>query len=284
VTGAAADGRSRPHGVRVLKNGAKRVDTAVVEPSRATVVELPVREAVRPQPISRWRQPLPRRGPCDRAEFLLDLCAGKRVAHVGFVDERRTEDKLEAGTWLHARIAEVADSIVGLDLSADGVSWARGCGFEAYAVDAQSPEDIAALDLEPADVVVAGEIIEHLDAPGPFLRAMRALVRPDGQLVVTTPNAYRLLNFLAPASGNELIHPDHTAWHSPHTLRNLLTRSGWDVEGIAYYQNPAPKLRGPLRPVGRVLRAGFVTAGRLAPYWSDGLIVWSHPREGPAPG
>ncbi len=231
--------------------------------------------------IQGWRQRLPRRGPCDRVELLLEFCAEKRVVHVGFVDERRMETKLEEGKWLHGRVATVAASIVGLDLSDEGVIWANGHGYEAHAVDAQSPEAVAALGLEPADVVVAGEIIEHLDAPGPFLRAMRSLLEPDGLLVVTTPNAYRVLNFLAPASGNELIHPDHTAWHSPHTLRNLLARNGWDVEGMAYYQNPAPRIRAPLGPVVRVLRAALVSAGKLLPYWSDGLVAWARPAVAP---
>jgi SAM-dependent methyltransferase len=207
----------------------------------------------------------------------VEFCTGRRVVHVGFVDEHRMDAKLESGKWLHARLAEVATAIVGLDVAEDGVRWAQEQGFEAYVVDAQSPEAVAALALEPADVVIAGEIIEHLDAPGPFLRAMRELLGPDGLLVVTTPNAYRLLNFLAPASGRELIHPDHTAWHSPHTLRNLLARNGWEVQGLAYYQNPAPRMSGPVGVVVRGLRGLFVAAGRLAPYWCDGLIAWARP-------
>lgn len=231
------------------------------------------------QPVtgSQWRQRLPRRGPVDRESMLVDFSRGRRVVHVGFVDEKRMEAKLETGTWLHERLAKVASSLVGLDVSDEGVSWAKEQGYEAHAVDAQSPKAVASLGLEPAEVVVAGEVIEHLDAPGPFLRAMRELVGDDGLLVVTTPNAYRLLNFLAPAAGVELIHPDHTAWHSPHTLRNLLERSGWRVEGFAYYQNPAPALGGWTRPLVRGARAVFVRAGRLAPYWSDGIVVWSRP-------
>jgi hypothetical protein len=120
-------------------------------------------------------------------------------------------------------------------------------------------------------VVVAGEIIEHLDAPGPFLRAMRELHDTE---------AYRLLNFLAPASGSELVHPDHTAWHSPHTLRNLLERNGCAVEGMAYYQNPAPRLGGVVGPLVRGARAVFVTFGRLLPYWCDGLVAWARPAVG----
>jgi hypothetical protein len=216
--------------------------------------------------------------------MLLEFARGKRVVHVGFVDEHRMEAKVEGGRWLHERLAETASSLVGLDVEEGGVRWAAERSFEAHVVDAQSPEAVAALGLEPADVVVAGEVIEHLDAPGPFLRAMRVLATPTGLLVVTTPNAYRLLNFLVPATGVELVHPDHTAWHSPHTLANLLARNGWEPEGAAYYQNPAPELDGAVGAAVRGARRLFVSAGRLAPFWSDGLVVWSRPRQGSAPG
>jgi SAM-dependent methyltransferase len=228
-----------------------------------------------------WRQKLPRRGPFDREQMLVEFANGKRVVHVGFVDERRMEDKLERGQWLHERLREVASSLVGLDVSEEGVRWAREQGFEAHVVDAQSPNAVAELGVEPADVVIAGEVIEHLDAPGPFLRAMPNLVDPGGVLVITTPNAYRLLNFLSPATGDELIHPDHTAWHSPHTLRNLLERNGWEVEGMAYYRNPAPTLDGWTGTLVGGMRAALVRVGRLAPYWSDGLVVWARPRAEP---
>ena len=231
----------------------------------------------------RWRHRLPREGPVLRHDALVDAARGRRVAHVGFVDEL-AESKLAAGVWLHERLQDAASSLVGLDADEDGVAWARGEGFEAHVVDAQSAKAVEALRLEPFDVVVAGEIVEHLDAPGPFLRAMRALVGAEGLLVLTTPNAYRVLNFLAPFSGSELVHPDHTAWHSPQTLRTLLERSGWRVERIAYYRNPRRKVSrngGTRRLVAghaaNLARAALGAAGRLAPYWSDGIVVWARP-------
>ncbi len=216
--------------------------------------------------------------------MLVEFARGKRVIHVGFVDEHRLEAKRRQGTWLHARLAEAASALVGLDVEEEGVRWATEHGFEAYAVDAQSPEAVAALGLEPADVAIAGEVVEHLDAPGPFFRSLRQLVRPNGLLVVTTPNAYRLLNFLAPVGGVELVHPDHTAWHSPHTLATLLARSGWELEGAAYYQNPAPDLAGVAGTLVRGGRAAFVRISRLAPYWSDGLVAWARPADAVRPG
>lgn len=216
--------------------------------------------------------------------MLVEFARGKRVVHVGFVDEHRLEAKVGRGTWLHARLAESASALVGLDVEEEGVRWAEEHGFEAYAVDAQSPEAVAALGLEPADVVIAGEVVEHLDAPGPFFRSLRQLARPDGLLVVTTPNAYRLLNFLAPFGGVELVHPDHTAWHSPHTLATLLAQGGWELEGAAYYQNPAPGVEGAAGALVRFGRSVFVRIGRLAPYWSDGLVAWARPAGDVRPG
>ncbi len=147
-----------------------------------------------------FRHRLPREAPVERHAALLEAARGKRVVHVGFVDEL-VEQKVEGHVWLHARLAEVASELVGLDFSERGVAWAQAQGYEAHLVDCQSEEDVRALGLAPADVVVAGEILEHLDAPGPFLRAMRLLAKPDGELLVTTPNAYRLLNFLGAALG-----------------------------------------------------------------------------------
>lgn len=225
----------------------------------------------------RWRHRLPRGRPVERHEALLEAARGRRVVHVGFVDELMAS-KIAQEVWLHARLAAVASSLVGLDSSEEGVAAARADGYEAYVVDAQSPEAVRALGLPRADVVIAGEIIEHLDAPGPFLRAMHGAAP---ELVLTTPNAYRLLNFLAPVSGSELVHPDHTSWQSPRTLRTLLERAGWEVERIAYYHNPTRRKVGgspSQRAVGHVSNATRVVLAQLnalVPYWSDGLVVWA---------
>lgn len=248
-----------------------------VPPSRSTSASPPLRAAgIDPSQRFGWRHPLPRRGPVDRLDALIDAARGKRVVHVGFVDEL-FERKLKEGVWLHGRLAEIAESVVGLDSSEEGVRRAGQLGFAGRVVDAQSPEAVAALSLEPADVVIAGEIVEHLDSPGPFLRAMRLLVRPHGVLLLTTPNAYRALNFVAPLTGSELVHPDHTAWHSPQTLRSLLERNGWLVEEIAYYRTPRRHASSFSGHAANAARSLLATLSRIRPYWSDGLIVWARP-------
>src|SRR5207249_3292961 len=132
-----------------------------------------------PEERLQWWHRLPREGPVDRIEALVNAARGRRVVHVGFVDELM-EAKQAGGVWLHERLGAVASSLVGLDLDQAGVEAARAQGYEAHAVDVQSAEAVRALGLPHADVVIAGELIEHLDAPGPFLRAMHELA---GELV-----------------------------------------------------------------------------------------------------
>ena len=222
----------------------------------------------------RWASKLPKGRPVDRHDLLIALAEKRRVAHVGFVDDRLVMVKLAGGVWLHERLAAAASSIVGLDSSAEGVEWACGQGYEAYHADAQNEAELRSLELAPFDVIVAGEVIEHLDAPGPFLRALHALAHSETLLAITTPNAYRLANILVPLSGVELVHPDHTSWQSASTLRQLHARNGWQIEKLSYYHTPIRR-RG--RGVSNVARALKTALTKAVPHWSDGLVALSRP-------
>ena len=99
--------------------------------------------------------------------------------------------------------------LVGIDIDEVGVSDARDRGYDAHAVDCRDVDAIRALGLAPADVVIAGEVIEHLDDPGGFLDGLHALLATDGVLIVTTPNASGLVNTFALLANYEVNHPDH---------------------------------------------------------------------------
>jgi SAM-dependent methyltransferase len=217
----------------------------------------------------------------DRVEYLERAARGRRVVHVGFVDSGCWEYHTQFGRWLHAHLDAVATELVGLDLDELGVAEARRRGYEAHAVDCSDAEAVAALGLDPAEVVVAGEIIEHLDNSGSFLDGLHALVGPGGELVVTTPNSSGLMNALSAALvGYEVNHPDHVTLYSCFTLCNLLERHGWAVEEVATY---VPEVKDRNQETGRmrvlatgaraVLGAERLLARLGRPYAADGLIV-----------
>ena len=61
-------------------------------------------------------------------------------------------------------------------------------------------------------------------------------------------------------------------------------RNGWTVDEVGYYRNPWRRVgrADGLRPflvghAANLARATLGATGRLAPYWSDGIIVWARP-------
>jgi SAM-dependent methyltransferase len=225
---------------------------------------------------------LPRASAVDRSEFLTRLAAGRSIVHVGFAGESRADigELVESPTWLHGRLAAVASHAVGIDIDPAAVERARRAGFEAFAADASDAVALRALGIQ-ADVVVAGEIIEHVERPGEFLDAMRAIGRRGGMLVVTTPNAASLLNPLAAMGRYELINPDHVAFYSCFTLTNLMRRHGWEVTQMATYAFPFAKeaWRGSgVHAVGRALAAAQQVVARVWPYVNFGLLAVARDR------
>lgn len=216
----------------------------------------------------------------DRVDRLLELARGRRVAHLGFVDAGRMDTKAEQGTWLHARLAETAQGLVGIDLGQEGVDVARARGYEAHAADCQSAESLSALGLERFELVIAGELIEHLDRPGAMLEAVKELLHKDGLLVVTTPNAHALVNFAAALLGRELVNDDHVSWYSWRTLVTVLSRHGWKPDEVSYYVLPRISGGSHLSLRGGVKLRAFTAFRsltrpllRVRPGLADGLVV-----------
>ena len=215
----------------------------------------------------------------DRFSYLRELARGRRVVHVGFVDAGCQTMNVQSGVWLHEHLASTATELVGIDLDEGGVADARTRGYEAYAVDCRDDAAIRALDLTPADLVVAGEVIEHVDDPGGFLDGLHTLVAPGGMLTVTTPNATGLVNAAALLGNLEVSHPDHVVMFSCATLDAMLVRHGWQPVEHAVFTHQVKSTGTDTR--SRALATGArVVLGlerllaRLGrPYAADGLIV-----------
>jgi hypothetical protein len=206
----------------------------------------------------------------DRDEYLIGAAAGRTVTHVGFADVSPWRIAQRDGRGLHARLADVTASLVGVALGPAGVAEARAAGQDARLAD--EPTDVARVGARPAELVIASDVIEHVDAAGPFLDGLHTLVAPGGTMILTTPNACRLLNVAAALGQRELVHPDHVAWYSWHTLVTVLERHSWWVVGFNTYQAPANSAGG------RLLVAAERTAARLfAPFLANGLIAVCRP-------
>ena len=107
--------------------------------------------------------------------FAQQLAAGKRVLDVAC-----------GSGYGSALLAEVAQQVVGVDIASDAVCYAK----ERYARPDFVRADCIALPFaeEQFDLLVAFEIIEHLSDSQTFLEELRRVVKPQGRLLLSTPN------------------------------------------------------------------------------------------------
>jgi 2-polyprenyl-3-methyl-5-hydroxy-6-metoxy-1,4-benzoquinol methylase len=78
------------------------------------------------------------------------------------------------------------------------------------------------------DVIVAGDVIEHVSNQGLFLNNIKKHLQSNGKLIITTPNAKWPTVFLKP-------NPTHTLWHDKYTLNRVLELNGFKIEYYKYY-------------------------------------------------
>ncbi|MDH3584304.1 MAG: methyltransferase domain-containing protein [Phycisphaerae bacterium] len=199
----------------------------------------------------------------ERIQFVVDYCRGKKVLDIGFTAAGDREDHRRKGVLLHDKLCEVASHYTGFD-TPNAVK-----GFEPH-LKAQviwagwidNPE--TSLADEYADVVVAGEVLEHLINPGIALKLIQRAIAKDGRLLITVPNCLHPWLGARAAQGIEQVSDDHTAWYSPATIRKLLEKTDFEVERmIGYAPKRAPRVR--LQAKGSFLR-------------SHGLIVIAKPK------
>lgn len=177
----------------------------------------------------------------DRISWILShIHSADRVLNVGCCG---MEDVWPRGMRLHLELEKRvgARRLMGLDINSNLVERMRLDGHMALVGDA---EEIGALchAFQP-DVIVAGEIIEHLPNPGVFLEGARRILCPGGKLLLTTPNVWGFWTvYTYWLRRREERNSEHVAWYSARWLANLLERHGW--RGPMEYAGPDP---GPRR-------------------------------------
>ena len=98
-------------------------------------------------------------------------------------------DVLDVGCssgYLARPLTDAGARVLGLEIDPDAAAQARSVCAEVVVGDVESME----LPFEPEsfDVILCGDVVEHLRDPGAALARLRPLLRPGGRLVLTTPN------------------------------------------------------------------------------------------------
>jgi hypothetical protein len=243
-----------------------------------------------------------------RQDFILEKCRSKRVLHLGCVDTGLLQERFQSGELMHLKLAAVAAELWGVDVNVEGIAFLQERGVGNLIVgDVCALDEIEALRGKSFDVIVASEVVEHLQNPGLFLQAVQSVMTAAStQLIITVPNAFRIDTLYSLLGNVERVHPDHNFWFSYHTITNLVQKSGLVVKEVCTYSFPTTRfslkrarrvVKNPpasasnvgttvanrtralllgrmlsyLRLVPKWLLVGFLL--RRSPFFGDGLVV-----------
>jgi 2-polyprenyl-3-methyl-5-hydroxy-6-metoxy-1,4-benzoquinol methylase len=130
-----------------------------------------------------------------------------------------------------------------------------------------APVDRGVIETHPYgdyDVAASFHVIEHTDSPRRFLEAIAARVRPEGIVVIETPNIHSLPFRLLKSRWRQFI-PEHYFFFDETTMARLMSEAGLKVERIARigkFASPALVLNRLARYI-RPLRYAEALATRL---------------------
>jgi SAM-dependent methyltransferase len=155
--------------------------------------------------------------------FALPLVSGARVLEVGCGEGYGTD-----------LLATAARRVVGVDYDAVTVAHAR----RAYPRASFARGNLAALPVgtSTVDLLATLQVIEHVWNHPEFVGECRRVLRPDGRLLVTTPNRLTFSPGL-----DEPVNPFHTREFTAAELTALLTGCGFDVVRV-YGLHAGPRL------------------------------------------
>jgi predicted TPR repeat methyltransferase len=135
--------------------------------------------------------------------------------------------------WLHKELAEKVKDLTGVDIERSGIEKLKKLGYNVLHVDELSEKNF--------DVIVMGDIIEHISNLEEFLLFYKKRLKKHGMIIITTPNPFsfrQILNILL--FKRPFINIEHTCFLDPYTLIELSQRCGLEIIDFSWIYEHAP--------------------------------------------
>lgn len=166
-----------------------------------------------------------------RVNIMLDIINGLNITKKNILDIGCYD-----GTFL-SLIKNRNNNFFGIEASEWAAQKARENGIEVQKIFFDSMDKMQYAD-NFFDIVVAGEIIEHIFDTDFFLEEIRRVLKPGGHLIISTPNIASLgrrlllffgINPIIELSPNEPDSSGHIRYFTHKTLKKILEKHGFKI-------------------------------------------------------
>ncbi len=124
------------------------------------------------------------------------------------------------GCYILRELKETGYDVYGIDPSPVTARYGRQFGIPIVSAFYPIPHDLGHMD-----VILSCGILEHINDPVPFLRAHTKDLKPDGVLILSTPDHGRFISL----SDVSMILHEHFNYFDEESLRNALAEAGFEV-------------------------------------------------------
>lgn len=174
----------------------------------------------------------------DRIEFITKYAKNKTVLNIGCIGNINISNPKFPNNWSHNKIMKSAKSVIGLDINQPFIQLLRKIGYNIMNLNLSHEilEPEALLNLGQFQLIVIGELIEHISNLEIFFHNVKNLLCKDGYILVTTPNASSLSFFLGGLMRKKrVLSSQHLCIYSIETISNLLSIYDFKIVKWKYY-------------------------------------------------
>jgi 2-polyprenyl-3-methyl-5-hydroxy-6-metoxy-1,4-benzoquinol methylase len=161
----------------------------------------------------------------DRIAYLTEAVRGKNVLDIGCVEN--DADHSTRNEWLHNHLRRTSSVCLGIDILEGEIRSLKDKGYNVLCHDITK----SALD-KKFDVIISGEIVEHIGNIDGLLSNCRKCLVPGGRLLLSTPYPWFIgVSFRHTVAGADFPGSlEHVAWYDPANFAELASRHGYEFE------------------------------------------------------
>ena len=128
-------------------------------------------------------------------------------------------------------LVAAGNTVTGIEIDAEAAAQARTVTDTVHVLDLDFTP-VSTVEPGPFDVVLLGDVLEHVRDPAAVLADLATVLGPDGRMVISIPNAAHidvrlmLLEGRIEYQDHGLLDRTHLRWFTKASLRDLLTECG----------------------------------------------------------